>query len=243
MMVPQAHVGELWRRRAKNELTTSRVFELLHAELQELPAPPQVLALCRAAVDDERAHADWCQRLAEHYGASPEPPSVLIEPRSPRFPVCSPRVHRSLFAALHCSVNETLAVTYLSACLAEAQSPVVRDVLKRILKDEVRHSRIGWAVLASPALDPADRRSVAGFMPALLQACVEAWFADTDDWLPDVPRGYGFITRTELTAATRAAIHDIILPGLDHLQIASAPARQWAASCAELMGTAPQPHD
>jgi hypothetical protein len=232
----RALLGRQWRARASNELRTSRVFQQLHAELSLLPAAPQVLELCSAASSDESFHGQLCLHMAEHYGvcAAPLPPSP--EPSPPSFPVCSPRVHRALFAVLQCSVNETLAVTYLSACLAEARSRVVGAVLKQILRDEVRHSRIGWAVLASPELSAADRGSISRLMPALLEACVAAWLAD-EEHAPDDPLpGYGFLTHRGIAAAARAALDGIILPGLEHLRVDAAPASRWRSQCVALGG-------
>src|SRR6188768_823974 len=150
-------LGELWRSRAQNELVTSTVFAQLHAELHLFGTPEEVLALAARAVDDEAYHAELCRLTAELYLGEPVFVLAPSETPPPAFPVCSPRVQRALFAALHSAVNETIAVTYLSACLAEAQSEVARRVLKELLSDEVRHARIGWAVLASPRLAGSDR--------------------------------------------------------------------------------------
>ncbi|HXK20959.1 MAG TPA: hypothetical protein VNG33_24275 [Polyangiaceae bacterium] len=224
----QALLGALWRRRAENELRTSEVFLQLHAELSRFPTPPRVLQLCADAISDEVFHAKICARMAEHYGCQPAPLAAPLPPRSPSFPVCSPRVHRALFAVLHCSVSETLAVTYLSACLAEASSSLLRAVLKQILQDEVRHSRIGWAVLAAPELSQADRSSIARFMPALLDACVAVWLADDAEYPAEPPPGHGFLDQRGIATTVAAAIDGVILPGLEHLGLDAEPARAWA---------------
>jgi hypothetical protein len=129
---------------------------------------------------------------------------------------------------LHSAVNETLAVSYLSACLAEAESDGAQRVLKELLADEVRHARIGWAVLASPQLTAEDRGTIARFMPALLDACVGAWLADARTEYPDeLPRGHGCISHVDITRAVVEALDALILPGLSHCQVDPLPALSW----------------
>jgi len=229
-LTPEARskFASLWQRRAQNELSTSRVFVQLDAELRLFGAPNEVLELSARAVDDEIFHAELCSWAAKVYRTTSEPLTRLPEPAQPSFPVCSPRLHRALFAALHSAVNETLAVTYLAACLAEAQSGVARSVVRTILSDEVRHSRIGWAVLGSPQLTTQDRASIAHFMPALLDICVSAWLADTErDYPDDLPVGHGCITHVAIAASVGDALRSVILPGLEHVGVDARAARSW----------------
>lgn len=224
-------LGELWRRRAENELGTSAVFTQLHAELRSFGAPQEVLALSARAVDDEAFHSELCRLTAELYLGAPVTLAAVAEPQPPKFPVCSPRVQQALFAALHSAVNETIAVTYLSACLAEARSDVARRVLKELLGDEVRHARIGWAILASPQLSSQDREALAGFMPALLDICVGTWLADNQTEYPaELPTGHGCITHSSIARAVDAALDDVILPGLRHVGVDARAAQRWVAS-------------
>jgi len=221
-------LGQIWRRRAAQELCTSALFAQLDAELRLFGAAPEVLELSARAIVDEAFHSELCLRLAEVYLAEPAVIEPLPEPAAPTFPVCSPRVQRALFAVLHCAVNETLAVNYLSACLAEVQSDAAQRVLKELLADEVRHARIGWAVLASPELTAQDRDTIARFMPALLDVCVGAWLADTQTEYPDdLPRGHGCISHVGIARAVAESLDAVILPGLRHVQIDTTAASSW----------------
>jgi hypothetical protein len=229
-LTPKARqrMAALWWRRAENELATSRVFAQLDRDLRLFGAASEVLEISARAVDDEVFHAELCAVAAEIYGEEPRPLAPPREPARPSFAVCSPRVHGALSAALHSAVSETMAVTYLSACLAQAQSRAARCVLKEILSDEVRHSRIGWAVLASPQLSTQDRVSIAGFMPGLLDLCVASWLADIETDYPDgLPLGHGSIHHLDIVQAVKDALQGVILPGLEHVGIDATPARQW----------------
>lgn len=223
-------LGQLWSRRAENEQATSSVFAQLDAELRRFGAPDDVLAMTAAAIDDEAFHAELCRQMAEIYLGQPTSLSAPNELRAPAFAVCSPRVHRALFAALHSAFNETLAVTYLAACLADARADAAQRMLKELLMDEVRHSRIGWAVLASPQLDARDRELIADFMPALLDVCVSTWLADNEaDYPDDLPLGHGCIGHAAIARAVDDALLDVILPGLEHVGINAAPAKLWVS--------------
>jgi len=223
-------LGELWRRRAQNELGTSAAFARLHADLRLFAAPQAVLALSARAIDDEAFHAELCRLTAELYLDEPVAISAATEAHTPAFPVCSARVQHALFAVLHSAVNETIAVNYLSACLAEAESDVARRVLKELLGDEVRHARIGWAVLASPQLGRSERGAIASFIPALLDLCVGTWLANNQVDYPDtLPTGHGCISHASIARAVDAALDDVILPGLEHVGIDARPGRAWRA--------------
>lgn len=114
------------------------------------------------------------------------------------------RVARALYAALHCSVNETLATAYLGECLDQVQGVVAKAALREIIQDEVRHARIGWAVLASDKLTPADRGTIANTMPVLLDICVSQWLRDVESEFPnELSAGHGCIRHRTINALDR----------------------------------------
>jgi hypothetical protein len=223
----QALAG-IWQRRATNELRTSSVFASLHRELLAFGAEPSVLSLSARAIDDEARHAALCASVAEHYAGEAVPLPSVGPVESPTFAVCSERVARALFAALQSSINETLAVGFLAECLKKPSSEFTRAALRSLLTDEVRHARIGWAILGSPKLSASDRGVVASFMPALLQVCVGAWL--DDDGVPGldvIPDGHGHLSSDSLHANLKETLTGVILPGLAHVGIDPSEARAW----------------
>jgi hypothetical protein len=106
----------------------------------------------------------------------------------------------------------------------------VRHALRALLADEVRHARIGWAVLASPLLTVDDRRVIASFMPQLLQVCVEAWLNEEDELEGErqIPKGHGNLGSAELGSCVDDTLRNVIVPGLEHVGIDSGPAQRWA---------------
>jgi len=228
-------IAKVWRRRAMNERRASFVFADLHENLVAFAAEPDVLELSRTAVEDELRHAELCAELSRRYDPIVAPPEVALPVPSPEFPRRAPHVAQALFAALQSSVNETLATGYMGACLDQATGVWPREALRAILRDEVRHARIGWAVLASTRLSPADRANIAGTMPRLLEVCVGAWWAEVEpERSVELPEGHGGLARSDLLATVRETLSGVILPGLDHVGIDSGPARRWVeANAAE----------
>jgi hypothetical protein len=224
-------LSALWLSRAHNEFRTSSVFADLHRTLLEFGANFEILGMSAAAVSDEMRHAAICRDVATRYAGTECAVHAVSAPASPIFSVCSARVARALYAALHCSVNETLAATYLGACLAEVESTVAKTALREIIQDEVRHARIGWAVLASDQLSPADRATISNTMPVLLDVCVSEWLRDIEDEFPDaLCTGHGAIRHRGIASLVDDTLTNVVAPGLDHVRIDSTPARAWIAA-------------
>ncbi len=227
----RAQIAALWRSRAQNELRTSSVFASLHRELMAFGAGIDVLEISARAVSDEVRHATLCAEVAARYSGHDSAIESVAPLDPPAFSICSGRVSRALFAALHSSVNETLATTYLGGCLEEAVGAVAKAALREIISDEVRHARIGWAVLASDRLSPADRASISSTMPVLLDVCVSAWLAEIELEYPEtLPIGHGCLRHSRIAELVDDTLRNVIAPGLDHVQIDSAPARAWIAA-------------
>ncbi|HYQ02375.1 MAG TPA: diiron oxygenase [Polyangiaceae bacterium] len=223
-------VGLLWSVRAQNELKTSSVFASLYRELMAFGAPLAVLEMCAQAVSDEVRHAILCADVAARYGGPRAPLQAVAPAEAPSFSVCSAQVSRALFAALHSAINETLATSYLAACLEQARTETVSTALRHIIEDEVRHARIGWAVLASDKLSDADRRVISNTLPSLMEICVSAWLAETAyDVEHAIVPGQGSLCQTELHTLVEDALGNVVIPGLSHVRLDPAPTQAWFA--------------
>jgi len=68
------NMSQVWLGRARGELETARVFELLHTAVRALGAASEVVELTARAAQDELRHSELCRELAEHYAARSLPP-------------------------------------------------------------------------------------------------------------------------------------------------------------------------
>jgi hypothetical protein len=157
-------------------------------------------------------------------------PEALAPPDAPRFHGCTERENALLFVVLQCCLNESIAAAYLSTCLEQARGTVVRAALRALLRDEVTHSRIGWAHLASDALTDAERRVVAEAMPELLRAIRRVWLADPEGLHAAAPRGHGSLGLGEIDRVLLDTVDAVIVPGLTHVGVDSRPSGAWAAA-------------
>jgi hypothetical protein len=221
-------LGGVWAFRARAEREAIARFSRLSSELRRLGAEPRVIELASSAVDDEERHARLCADIARHYG-SPLSPGVGAAP--PIGPPALPADDRVLYEVVaFCCVTETLNTSLMHVAYLRARVPYVREAIREILKDEVWHSRLGWAHLHSARakgqgafLSAALPRMLAGAVRMELFADSPAQHAEEAELLAD---------HGELPLATRAEIfessaRDVLLPGLEELGIDTRPARQW----------------
>lgn len=72
-------------------------------------------------------------------------------------------------------MNETLATVWLEQSLAASATPLSIFANLAYLRDEIDHARLGWAHLASEALDADLREALASCIPRLLAANLPLW--------------------------------------------------------------------
>jgi hypothetical protein len=121
--------------------------------------------------------------------------------------------NRLLRIALGC-FTETVGCFILRHVRPSLVDPALRRLNRRHMADELRHSRIGWAHLAS--VSEAKRAIVRRWQPAVLrvteQACCAGPEQDFEELVP-----FGYFTPRLLRAAYDQALSEVIRPGLAHL--------------------------
>jgi hypothetical protein len=208
--------------------------------LLEQGAVTPVLELAHRAVADERAHADLCEAVAARYALAPfaassvapfdAEPDALAPPPAPSFHGCTERENGLLFVVLHCCLNESIAAGYLRTCLDQAHGAVARTAVRALLRDEVTHSRIGWAHLASDCIDAKLRLVVGEAMPELLRTMQRVWLADPEGIHAAAPAGHGSLRLREIADVVLDTVEEIVVPGLEHVGVDPRPSAAWAAS-------------
>ena len=155
------------------EAASVDAFEILAAELGAHGAPPALTKAARAAITDERRHAETVGRLAARCGALP--PTAQVN----RGPV------RDLESIARENAVEGCARETYAALLAfrqgcAATDPAVRSAMACIARDEARHAALAWAVDAwsRPLLTPAARRRVREVRHEAIEGLVTAPLAD-----------------------------------------------------------------
>ncbi len=217
----------IWTDRARAESAVGNVFAQVADELAASGAPPELVGLARSAEADEARHAAVCEELALAYGhdsaARPERRVRLRDYDQPTV-----RLRTALHAVHVCCISETIATVFVEACLGACESPMLREIHREHLADEVQHARVGWAYVAT--LSAAERSAIAPELASVLELQLDAWTARINDLPLAGVAGHGYPPRSELLDAVHGAIRELVLPGFDHVGIDSASARAWYAT-------------
>lgn len=189
-------------------------------------ADPVVVALAHKASLDENRHEGLCARLALRFGWTQPIPNDDAAMRWPEDISLADRVFYEVVVA--CCLMESLNARLLIGIAEGACDTEVKTVAHDILKDEVLHSRIGWAHLAWET-ERRDCRGLSQLLPRMLADTV------TEELLappPPGPRDEQLLAYGELPLATRleqfrAAAHELIFPGFESLGISTTLAQRW----------------
>jgi hypothetical protein len=216
-------VATIWRYREGIEYEAAALFDMLANQLAHQTEPETLVAMARQAADDERDHARRCRLIVNHYAPlSPVVPAQCFEIAPTDLPLREKLAYA--MAAVSC-VTETLSAALLLEMQDRAGPKLIRDTVHAIAKDEIRHSRLGWAYLRNYHVS----RSLAWlspYVPAMLSAAM------TTDLEPmtslsraDLSR-FGILGRQEIMAICNDAAQHAIFPGFDRLGIDTTQARK-----------------
>lgn len=201
----------VWYGRAEAELRASGSFEHVAGELVAAAAPPELVALARRAVADERRHSTICWRVASAFAGTTLPPPHRLPVAIPALVGASESLRRILHVIGMSCLNETTGSAFLEVCRDGARGPLVCTALHELLTDEIDHARLGWAFAAT--LDAATRAEVAGWLPSLVAANLEMWRQRPHRPITDALVAQGCPRWADVDAAVVAAIDDLLTPG------------------------------
>jgi hypothetical protein len=217
-------------RRSELELRGAAAFTVITQALIDLRADLRIVDLAARAIGDELDHSAIYLSLARAYATTdvPAPRPGPIE--APAYPGVGNDGQRLLQVVGMCSINETMACSFLELCLDGATVEPVRDGLRSVLEDEIKHARIGWAYLGSPDVGDAERRLVSEWLTPMLRAQWRGWL----DQMASLPEGerieHGCPSAAAVERAARASLRDLVLPGFAKAGIDISNALRWFES-------------
>lgn len=219
--------GAAWRFRCGVERDAAARFARLAERLAAVGAARTVVGLAQRASGDERRHAVLCAELAARYGA-PAPPIGTASPGEIAPSGLGPRQRVLYEVVAACCVTETESMGVLTRLLAVAPDPRLREVLRELARDEVHHSRLGWAHLAGEH-DRGDVSFLGPFVPAMLRGAMEpdlfaAVPAERDD---AALLEHGVLPHDAQRQVFTRTLEEVVFPGLEAYGVDTAPARRW----------------
>ena len=225
--------AEAWAFRARVEQEAALRFDRLAATVARFDAGSPVPAMMRRAADDERRHTQLCARLAGSLGRP-----VGLEPIE--LPAIAPRSLDARKAALYevvaaCCITETESMSVLTTLLAGEPDPEVREVLHAISRDEVVHSRMGWAHLAREA-STAEVAFLGPLVPGMLAGTIDEGLfgAPPADEDPEGLLRLGVLPLAKKREVFLGTLEQVVFPGLEKFGVDPEPARRWLAHAAGL---------
>lgn len=201
-------VGEAWRYRERVEREAAILFDDLATGLAEV-GWPGLAERAAVAAADERRHAARCRDIVDACLLDRAP---LPLARHRLGPSSLGRRDQVLFAsvAVGC-VTETLSCALLLEMRQGIELEPVRVAVEEIVRDEIEHSRLGWAHLAAEAA----RGDVAWLAPHVEAMRRAALTHDVEPpRLGDDLGAYGILSAARVAVTVDAAWRDIVVPGL-----------------------------
>ena len=202
-------------------------FERLSQRLADTDAHAAVVSMAVAAASDERRHQTLCGELVVHFGAAP--PEIAAVPLREVAPSGLTRRERVLYevVALSC-LTETLSTALLGAIEEASTDTLVTRTAHSILRDEVQHSRLGWAHLAAEKVRGAGA-TIAEYLPAMLHGTVTEELFRDDEEGPEAAAlsGLGALRRADRLTVFKETLRTVVFPGLETLGIDAASGRAW----------------
>jgi rubrerythrin len=224
--------GEAWAFRARVEQEAALRFDRLAAVVAGFDPGSPVPAMMRRAADDERRHTELCARLARGLGNP-----VELDPGAELAPI-APRSLDERQAALYevvaaCCITETESMATLTTLMAADSEPEVRAVLHSISKDEVVHSRMGWAHLSREAIG-ADVAFLGPLIPRMLAGTIDEGLfgAPPADEDAEGLLRLGVLPLAKKREVFLGTLDQVVFPGLEKFGVDPAPGRKWLANAA-----------
>ncbi len=221
----RGELSKIWWAQSATELRVATSFAVVHRALSDLGAEPALTALAARAVDDEHRHAALCLDMAQRlHGARWRRP-----PRCPRSEPQHPEAldedeRRALFVIGQCALNETFANGYLTAAYRDTTSPLARAAINELLRDEIDHSRLGWAFLSTL---PASRRArISDWLVPLTLTNLREWQRSAATHTHAFER-HGVPRAEAVREALAEVVRDVLLPGFEHVGLDTRALARW----------------
>ncbi len=204
-------VARVWRARECIEREAATLFAMVADNLQACGEPQALVDMARTAAEDELDHAERCRSIVQRFAPNQLPP---LEPRPAQRlgPSTLSARDRALYetVAVGC-ITESLSCGLLMAMRQRAEDELVAETIQHILKDEVQHSRLGWAHIAHAA----KARDISWLAPHVAPMLRTALRSDVVPMCTDVRApGSGVLTHEESRIVVGETIRKVILPGL-----------------------------
>lgn len=228
-----------WRARMVNEHISSRVFGALLGQAMAAGLSAERQTQLAEFACEELRHARQCAAVVLALGGA----AIAELPDLP--PVPSHADVDPLQALLRnvvsvCCLSETVAVALIRAETLQIGPPALRELLDRILADEVGHAQFGWSLLAELApLEPDVQQGLSAYAKVAMDHVI----AHELEHLPDhaglgpAAAQLGVCSGRDARALLADTLTTVVVPGLRRFGI-DAHTSRLDALCSEFAAPA-----
>ena len=221
------HIAQVWQKREKTEQEASSLFAHLAVMLNHLELAAPLVKLAARAAEEEAEHAWDCRRIINATG-------IKLERLSPApVPFLGPKKLSANQKALYTSVamgciTETLSAALLLEMKQCTEHPLIREIVHKILADEIGHSRLGWEHLKQAA-SQSDVSWLGDYLPKMLDEVLaeETLTSRSATSNPDLSE-FGILPRPRVEEIFRETIASVLIPGFTTYGVGVGATRKWA---------------
>ena len=224
-------IATTWAQRAQAELGAEKRFCQLTEELADLGAKNVVVSLARKAQEDENRHAFMCAKVAKTYGHSTGFEHFSSQPMSIEKSWTGRKSAEERLlceVTLMCCITETINASLLNSIYGRSKSSPTQKIVHEILKDEVKHSQIGWTHLTHESKN-RDCSFMADYLDEMLDISVKDELflpvANLDDY--DESFNHGVMPVALRLDQFKETMRQIVLPGFESFGINTSKAENW----------------
>jgi rubrerythrin len=220
-------VAGAWAVRYRIETEASLRFGSLAQRMAAFGAPVALVELAERASKDETRHAAHCERLFRGLGGKT---LTAVEHVVEYAPPALPESERLTYELVsQCCVAETESMATLVTLLDAAETAELKAVLQELARDEVHHSRLGWAYLAW-ARPRVDFGFLGALLPGMLGGNAGDLFAPPTQEFnrPELLR-QGVVPHSMRQQVYVETLQSVVFPGFEMLGVDTAPAKGWLA--------------
>lgn len=218
-------LAEIWWAQSATELRVAGSFGIVHEALAALDADAPLVTLSARAVDDEHRHAALCLDMASRLAGRALAPPPPLPPHHPHHRAALDEAERrSLYVIGQCALNETFANAYLTTAFHDTTSPLARAAIQELLRDEIDHSRLGWAYLSR--LPEARRARISDWLVPLTLTNLREWHESATTH-SHAYAAHGVPAADDVREALAETVREVLVPGFEHVGLDVRALSQW----------------
>ncbi len=229
--------SQTWAQRAQAELGAQHRFKELTEQLIDAKASLKIIKISHKAIEDEKRHSVLCSEVAKELGHSTgfeffeSQPMEFIKPWETKETSFANQLLCEV--VLMCCITETINASLLHTLYSSkttTKDNKALSIIKQILKDEVKHSQMGWAYLAEES-QKRDCSFIGKYLDSMLEISVkdELFAPRTSIELQNESQSlnFGVLPVEDRLIQFTSTLKELVLPGFANFNIKTEKAEEW----------------